>query len=195
MGEHDLPPRPEETESDALLVRACLSGRRAAFDVLVRRHHRRVFGLAVVLTRDAHAAEDITQDAFLRAYRSLQRCAEPERFGAWLAGIARNSAREWLRRRGKAPMPLDTLSEEGPDMSAEHAVVDERQDRLAALERAVATLPEEARQILLLKYQDRRSCAEIAARLGMKTNTVAKTLSRAYGRLAEIVGQRGQAEP
>jgi RNA polymerase sigma factor (sigma-70 family) len=191
MGEHDLPP--QETESDALLVRACLSGRRTAFDALVRRHHRRVFGLALLWTRDAHAAEDITQDAFLLAYSSLGRCAEPERFGAWLAGITRNSAREWLRRCGKA-MPLDTLHEEGVDMLAEQASLDERQARLAALERAVASLPPEARQILLLKYQDRQSCAEIAARLGMKTNTVAKTLSRAYGRLAEIIGPRGQAE-
>lgn len=190
------PPQPEGTESDALLVRECLRGSRVAFEVLVQRHHRRVFGLAGLLVQDPHGAEDVTQEVFLRAYRSLKTCTEPERLAAWLAGITRNSAREWLRGRGRSTVPLDALPDQSLDMSpTQEAALDERQDRLAALEQAVAALPDDVRQILIMKYQERRTCAEIAERLQKKTNTVAKTLSRAYEQLERIIGRREPAKP
>jgi RNA polymerase sigma factor (sigma-70 family) len=191
MSERQLPP--EGTENDALLVRESLRGSQPAFEALVQRHHRRVFGLALLLVRDPHGAEDVTQDVFLRAYRALKTCTEPERFVAWLAGIARNCAREWLRGRGRSTLPLDALPDQSLDMPVQEPTLDERQDRLAALERAVAALPDDVRQVLVMKYQERRTCAEIAERLQKKTNTVAKTLSRAYEQLERIIGRREPA--
>jgi RNA polymerase sigma-70 factor (ECF subfamily) len=99
MTDHADQPWHDEAASDATLVRASMAGDRSAFAQLVRRHHRRVRGLAILLVPDAHAAEDVIQETFLRAYRGLRDCADPDRFGAWVSGIARNHAREWLRSR------------------------------------------------------------------------------------------------
>jgi RNA polymerase sigma-70 factor (ECF subfamily) len=162
---------------DLYWVRAALDGDRSAFGALVSRHHRRVLALAALLVKDPDAAEDIAQESFLRAYRGLGTCEHPERFAQWITGIARNCAREWNRNRAPARTVPEQASEE------DTAALEEREARLAALERALAELSDEARHIVRLKYRRGLTCAEIARELGRETNTIAKILSRAYEKL------------
>src|SRR2546423_944324 len=92
--------------ADELLVGAALRGDRAAFASLVDRHRARTHALARRLLGDAAEAEDVVQEAVLRAYLALDDLREPARFGAWLCGIALNLGR--MRLRGARPVePLD----------------------------------------------------------------------------------------
>src|ERR687887_353319 len=106
--------------ADEVLVGAALRGDRGAFARLVDRHRPRATGLARRLLRDAAEAEDVVQEAVLRAYLALGDLREPSRFGAWLCGIALNLAR--MRRRASRPLePLDDapageLEEEDADV-------------------------------------------------------------------------------
>lgn len=170
-------------QSDAVLVQAALAGRRRALESLIERHHRRILRMTTALARDEHAGEDLAQEVFLRACRTLASCARPDRFGQWLDGIARNCVREWFRGRGES-VSLDAL---GPDEGPSAPSLREVGERLDALERGLESLPGETREIVLLKYRDGLTCAEIAARFGKKTNTVAQALARAYERLEKAV--------
>jgi len=185
-------------DDDASLVQATLQGRRECFERLVERHHRRILGLSTLRLRDPHAAEDVTQETFLRAWRNLAACREPARFAAWLAGIARNCANEWLRKRQRViPMsdPTEEIAAERTRESvcpsaAEEEAVAALEKRLARLEYAMDGLSPETRRILAMKYRDGKTCAEIARLLNKKTNTIAQTLSRAYEQIEEaILGQ------
>lgn len=179
-------------ESDALWVRAGIAGDKDAFARLVERYHRKILGLATILTSDTYAAEDIAQETFLRAFRSLKSCAQPHRFEAWLTGIARNAAREWRRSRKHSSHLVEDLPDEAMPTLTGIAALEEREARLAALERALTRLPTEQREIITLKYQKNKTCAEIALQLNKKTNTVAKALSRAYEQLEQGISRSEQ---
>src|SRR5256885_15456595 len=97
------------TATDELLVAAALAGDRQAFAALVDRHRSRAHGVARRLLGDAAEAEDVVQEAVLRAYLGLEELREPGRFGAWLCGITLNLAR--MRLRGRRPVaPLDDVA-------------------------------------------------------------------------------------
>lgn len=85
-------------QSDAELVAATLSGSRLSFDLLVDRYRDMVFRLVCFKVRDTHEAEDLAQDAFVTAYRSLRQLKEPSCFSAWLRRVAINQCNMHLRR-------------------------------------------------------------------------------------------------
>ena len=87
-----------EQHVEALVVRS-RDGDTRAFDLLVERFQRRVFYTILRVVRDTHLADDLTQEVFLRAYRTLGELRDPHRSGAWLTGIARQVCREWRRGR------------------------------------------------------------------------------------------------
>ena len=94
-----------EDESDGALVRRVLEGDTEAFGALVARHQARGLRFAAAMLGDAADAEDALQDAFVRAYRSLRSCREPDRFGAWLLRILMNRCRtRGARRRRSAAL-------------------------------------------------------------------------------------------
>ncbi len=153
---------------------------RARFQALVRAHYRAVYAFAYSRLGRADAAEDATQEAFLRAYRSLARCRGDSAFGGWVLGIAANCVHEEVRRRRRAarPIPPPEAAEEPP----------ERSEELGA---AIAELGDRPRMVLTLKYFEGLSCQEIAGRLGMSVSNVKVTLHRAYrflrGRMSDAM--------
>src|SRR5437899_6956699 len=86
-------------DSDALAVERTLAGDRDAFRVLVERHSQSVFRLAYRMTGNQHDAEEVVQEAFLRAYQKLEQFAEKDNFGTWVYRIAANYAIERMRQR------------------------------------------------------------------------------------------------
>src|SRR6201982_2102810 len=88
-------------ESDAIAVERTLAGDREAFRVLVERHSRNVYRLAYRMTGNQHDAEEVVQEAFLRAYQKLEQFAEKPNFGTWVYRIAANYAIDRMRQRKK----------------------------------------------------------------------------------------------
>ena len=158
-----------------------------SYDQLVREHQGIAFRTAYVITGSAADAEDVVQDAFVKAYRARGRFRPGARFRPWLLAIVANEARN--RRRAsarRARLPLE-LAEERPSGGAapspEVALLarEERAELLAAVDR----LGEEQRAAVACRYFLGLSEAETAAVLGCRPGTVKSRLSRALARLEE----------
>jgi len=168
------PDRSSTQLQDAECVRAVLAGDRERFEELVRRYQRTVCALGVAYTRDPHAAEDLAQDIFVKAYSALAQLREPEQFGPWLLQIARHhAARDYRRRAARPTQPLQSAGE--LPAKAESPRSSNTIQALALIEE----LPEPYRETVRLKYQEELTCREIAEREGVPVGTITCRLTRA----------------
>ena len=178
---------PFDAGEDALLARRAASADVTAFEALYRRHHRRVHGVIVRLVGQAGArAEDLTQEAFVRAWQALPTFRFESAVSTWLHRLAVNTALMELRARRSRPLAdddedaLESLSM--PD-TAGRAVLGRD------LERAVATLPPRARAVLVLHDVEGWKHEEIAEELGMAVGSSKAQLHRARGLLRTRIGE------
>ena len=178
---------PFDAGEDAILVRRAACADVPAFEALYRRHHRRVHGVIVRLVGQAGArAEDLTQEAFVRAWQALPSFRFECAVSTWLHRLAVNTALMELRARRSRPVAdddedaLDGLST--PD-TAGRAVLGRD------LERAVATLPPRARAVLVLHDVEGWKHEEIAEELGMAVGSSKAQLHRARGLLRTRMGE------
>jgi RNA polymerase sigma-70 factor (ECF subfamily) len=180
--------------SDEELVRQALAGRTAAYEELVRRWARRITALCHARVGSADAAEDLAQDALLRGYRSLSGLTQPEKFGAWLCTIARHACQNWLKARERSTIPFSALR---PGFNPDHLMNHpnhrqeadaEREDRLDRLREAVAALPEECREVLVLYYQGDFTYRDLGEMLAVSPATINARLTRARMLLRERLG-------
>jgi len=156
-------------------------GEVAAFSELVARYQERIYRFLLRLTRSQEDARELAQETFLNAYQALPRWRADARLSTWLFRIARNQALDRLRRaRHVAFVPLDeVLTEQLPaDAPTPEAALQARQ-RVAALEAALAQLPVEHREILLLREVEGLAYDELAATLQLAAGTVKSRLARA----------------
>ena len=187
MSLHDAPEVDANAVRDAL--RAVRSGDVQAYRVVVERYQRRLFGLALMLTRQPSAAEDVAQDAFVRAFTHLNTYDERRPFYPWLSTIAVRLAQNWLQKHARAVARESQAS--APDQSGETAdplatlIADERGRRLWG---AVAALPVGERTAALLYYRQDMGVDEIARALGVTNGTVKTHLFRARRRLRQTMG-------
>ena len=178
------------SDADGDVVRDVRRGDREAFAQLVRRYQGRLFGLALVMVRERGGAEEVTQDAFVRAYTCLAQYDETRPFYPWLATIAVRLSQNWLRRHGRQVRregtSLDDAREPSENESTLGALLaDERGTRLW---QAVAALPSGQRTALILHYRDAQPVADIASALGVTAGTIKTLLFRARRRLRERLG-------
>jgi RNA polymerase sigma-70 factor (ECF subfamily) len=187
-------------ERDRAVVDAVLGGDRDAFRVLVEREAGGIIRACHRILGDRLEAEDVAQEAFVTAYRSLASWRADGPFGAWLARIAvRNAVRRASRRREVpwiSPAALaagqDDATEPGVRMSPDPMVVAIRAERSAAVRRAVARLDEPYRETVALRFFAERSLAEIAAETGRPLGTVKTHLRRGLIRLRERLQAEGE---
>jgi RNA polymerase sigma-70 factor (ECF subfamily) len=183
---------------DATLAVSAARGDRGAFARLVDENKRSVYGLCLRLLSDPEEARDAAQEAFTRAYASLESYDLEQAFAPWVLRIARNHCLDLLRRRipARARVELDADPEEGPSReladttseAADDAI--ERAQTRQALERAVATLPPNYREVVHLFHVEQLSYKEIAAALGIPMGTVMTWLHRARAQLRkQLEGQ------
>jgi len=167
--------------SDGELVRAVLGGDRKAFAILVQRYEPSVRAVAMSVLRDSHLAQDVAQDAFVKAYENLGRLRRAGAFGPWLMQVARRSALNIVRRQHEA----SSLRE---DMVAAPSagLLDDEKERLLA---AVLQLRESERQAVMLRYFGGYRVAEVAEIVGRSVGTVTKQLSRAHEHLRVLLGE------
>jgi RNA polymerase sigma-70 factor (ECF subfamily) len=172
--------------SDADLVRRCLSGERDAFDQLTVRYYRPVGAFLLRRVQRPDVVEDLAQETFLEAYRSLKAGRRPDNFSSWLFGIAVNCCGKWLRRKKPALFdPANAPEVTAPESFSAQEALEEQQSRLAALDAGLAGLPAEVRHVMQLKHQQGKTCEQIATELGQPVGTIKSQLSRAYKTLRE----------
>jgi len=177
--------------SDGELVRQTLDGRTAAYEELVRRWSARILAFCRAKVRSSHAAEDLAQDALLRAYRSLSSLSEPEKFGAWLRGIALRTCLDWLKRKQTHQVPFSVLGDGWraaeclAESHGEAQRATERGERLRRLLDEVEALPDEYREVLTMYYYDDVTYQELADVLGVSAATINARLTKARALLRE----------
>jgi RNA polymerase sigma-70 factor (ECF subfamily) len=167
--------------ADREIVRAVRRGDRQAFGALVTRYQDRLFGLMLMMMREAAAAEEVAQDALVRAYVHLDRYDDARPFYPWLASIAVRLAQNWLRQHGRTLRREGTPFKDAHEPSSEPAALgallaDERRRQLW---QAVAALPSGERTVVMLYYRDEMAVGDIGRALGVTSGTVKTLLFRA----------------
>jgi len=178
--------QPASEDTDATLADAARAGDTAAFAKLVDRYRDTAFAYANAHVRYRDEAEDIVQEAFVRAFVSLPGIQSSRSWGAWLMRIVRNLCHDSLRRHRSRPSePLDeTWPDDRPGPETSLLVMETGQE----VRRAVLDLPEKLRIPMLMHYAYRRSHREIALALGVPETTVVGRLTTALQRLRRRMG-------
>lgn len=162
-----------ESSADDQTVRRAVSGDRDAFADLVRCHQSMVFSLCWHFLRDESRAEELAQEVFLELHRALPSLESAAHVTNWLRKVTSHRCIDAARRQKRQPrLGLDYIAEPAVAPVARDPFLSER------LRRLTATLPERARAVLLLRYQEDLEPAEIAQTLGMPVNTVKSHLQR-----------------
>jgi len=168
------------SQSDGALVARVLGGDLSSYAELLRRHRRRLERYAMLLLGNREDAEEALQDALLRGYRALGRCAEPERFGAWLFRILVNRCRTRHARRGRPLEPLDGPTAVATPMTGDASATIEWREEI---QRALALLATDQREAFLLHHVEGLSYEEMAVLTGSGISALKMRVSRAGERL------------
>jgi len=155
-------------------------GDRSAFEVIVREHQAMVFGMAYYFLHDGSRAEDIAQEVFLRLYQNLASIVSPAHLVHWLRKVTSRCCIDATR---KDPPDRQMSLEEAPEPAEARGVADHLLSQ--RLQRLVASLPGNARMVIILRYQEELELAEIAEILEVPINTVKSRLQRSLATLRE----------
>lgn len=196
----DAPARRDEVigearvaDPDAELVAAAITGDRDAFEALVRRHQTRIVNYAMAIVKYPADAEDVAQETFIRAYRSLTRFRGDSSFKTWLYTIATNAARTGLERRiRRNRLEDESLDDEAAplaagDVPAGGADAETTLLQRESIDRALAALPPDLRIAVVLRDVEGLDYKEIAAATGAPIGTVESRIFRARRRLRALL--------
>jgi RNA polymerase sigma-70 factor (ECF subfamily) len=182
-----------EREADLILVERVQSGDREAFGLLVAKYQRRLLRLVMRLVRDPAEAEDVTQEAFIKAYRALPNFRGESAFYTWLYRIGVNTAKSWLQARGKrVPLVSEIIDPEDGNVEDTGLLFnDETPERLLMSKQigetvsdAMDALPEELRTAISLREIDGMTYEDIAETMGCPVGTVRSRIFRAREAIA-----------
>ena len=182
-------------EEELALVRRVQGGELDAFEELVHAHEKTVYNLALRMTGNPQDAEDMAQEAFLKAYRSLPEFRGESKFSVWLYRIVSNVCLDHLRKQSRRPSSSLTMEDDDgeeqqfdvPDESASPEKLLEQKLTREAVQRGLNQLPDEQRQILLLRELRGLSYEEIGEALGLEAGTVKSRIFRARKRLCAFL--------
>ena len=178
------PPAQAPHDADAGLIERAVAGDTAAFGALIDRHERAALAVAYAGCGDAAKAADAVQEACLLAWRKRATLAEPARFSGWLLNIVRRCATDQVRRNRLRLPPPETVETVAGPADAESAA-EEEAGRVRA---ALASLDEESRLAVTMRYFDDRPSRQIADVLGCSAAAVDMRLKRARDRLRALLG-------
>jgi RNA polymerase sigma-70 factor (ECF subfamily) len=176
---------------DRILLQRCREGDELAWEALVRRYQGRVCSVAYTYTGSEEEALDVAQDVFIRVWKRLDSCREPDRFASWLLSIARHACLDHLRRRKARPPAQDLPVEDAFQLTDPGDLPDadaQRADQRHVVEVALQRLTPINREAILLKDIQGLPLEEMAAMLDVPLGTVKSRCSRARVELARVVG-------
>jgi RNA polymerase sigma-70 factor (ECF subfamily) len=169
-----------------LAVVRCQLGDPAAFEELIAYYQPRLHHFLATLLSDRTGVDDVAQEVWIDVFRDVPKLAEPRAFRAWLYRIARNRALQSLRRRRRPPAPLDGAEIADPDESS----LDLASERSEVLDKALGQLHPEHRAVVLMRYIDEMSYADIATATDCPIGTVKSRLYNAKRQLRQILNGR-----
>ncbi|GAB3625242.1 RNA polymerase sigma factor RpoE [Pandoraea terrae] len=182
-----------EREIDQALVERVQKGDKAAFELLVAKYHRKIIRLVSRLVRDAAEVEDVTQEAFIKAYRALPQFRGESAFYTWLYRIAVNTAKNHLATQGRrAPTSTDANAEEAETFAEADQLRDINTPESMLMSKQIAqtvnaameALPDELRTAITLREIEGLSYEEIAEAMGCPIGTVRSRIFRAREAIA-----------
>jgi RNA polymerase sigma-70 factor (ECF subfamily) len=182
--------------SDKELVKRVQKGDKGAFDLLVLKYEQKIVNLVMRYVRDPEEALDISQEAFIKAYRALPRFRGDSAFYTWLYRIAVNTAKNFLAAQRRRPMDVE-LDLQDPEQYSLHAKLKEMDtpegvtlshELQETLERAIAALPDDLRTAVILRELDGMSYEEIAQTMDCPVGTVRSRIFRARDAIGKKVG-------
>jgi len=182
-----------ERDIDAQLVARVQHGDKKAFDLLVLKYQRKIMRLLARMIRDPAEIEDVTQEAFIKAYRALPQFRGDSAFYTWLYRIAINTARNWLAAVGRRPSTPNALETEGgetfnetdnlSDNSCPEAMLASR-EIAETVSAVIDELPQELRTAIMLREIDGMSYEDIAQTMNCPIGTVRSRIFRAREAIA-----------
>lgn len=176
------------------IIRSVLRGNVNDFEKLVTAYEKNVYNIALRMVGDPEDAADMTQETFIKAYRALSGFRGDSKFSSWLYRIASNVCLDFLRSRSRHPqVSLSTVDEDDratfelPDMRQNPEEQLMKKLGMEAVRRGLEQLPEQQRQILVLRELGGLSYAELAQTLGLEEGTVKSRIFRARKRLCALL--------
>ncbi len=182
--------------TDAQLVRRVQKGEKGAFDLLVLKYQHKIVNLVMRYVRDPDQALDISQEAFLKAYRALPRFRGESAFYTWLYRIAVNTAKNYLAAQRRRPMDVE-LDLQDPEQYELHVKLRETdtpegmtlsQELHETVARAIDGLPDDLRTAIILRELDGMSYEEIAQTMDCPVGTVRSRIFRARDAIGKRIG-------
>lgn len=185
--------------SDQQLIRLYLDGQESAIEILINRHKDKVFSYIMLLVKDEHVAQDIFQDAFIKVINTLKlgKYNEEGKFLPWVMRIAHNLGIDHFRRGKKMPSANAGMRDDEFDIFSTLKISDPNvedsiiQDQiLSDVKRLVDLLPEEQKQVVMMRYYQRMSFKEIAEQTDVSINTALGRMRYALINLRKIVEEK-----
>jgi len=185
---------PDSSPTDEQLIAKVLAGDQAAYTILVERHSNLVYAIVSRIVLNEADADDVAQEAFVRAYHALPRFRGDSKFSSWLYRIAVNRSLTHLKRKKRRAAALDPTTGARAEVEASLGAPPEdpheavlREERRAAVRAAVAQLPPRYRAVVTLFYLEERNYKEVAEILGIPMGTLKTHLHRARALLKEAL--------
>ena len=174
-------------ETDSTLIYQAKSGSDQAYEKLMHKYRNSVYNLVYRMVHDVHEAEDLTQEAFIKAFNSLAQFNEEYAFSTWLYKIATNNCIDFFRKRKLQTLSLDKpiqykdseIQQEIPDTDLNPEKTILAKERSTIIREAIDTLPEKYHSAIILRHSEEKSYEEIAEILNLPIGTVKARIFRA----------------
>lgn len=182
-------------QEDLLLIERCKRGDQTAYALLVRKYQNSVFNLCRKMVRNPEEARDLTQEAFVKTFATLDRFNPVYAFSSWLYKITANLCIDHIRKQRMKMLSIDepvdgdegSIARDLQDPGQRPDEVSERSEMRILIQDAIAQLPVHYREILILRHEQQLSYEEIAARLAIPLGTVKARIHRAREQLKGIL--------
>ncbi|MFP3860506.1 MAG: RNA polymerase sigma factor [Bacteroidales bacterium] len=183
---------------DEYYIERILNGDQSSYALLVERYKNMVFTIAIRMLKNHELAEEVSQDAFLKAYKSLKQFKKKSKFSTWLYRIVYNQCISELRKQKQNTMSIDDESSSKSVLNIEDTLNKteglENEDRKYYIEKALSYLPEDDRMIITLFYQNEMTTEEIANIVNLSVSNVKVKLYRSRNKLYETLNSLLQNE-
>lgn len=175
---------------DYSIIEQCRNGNAEAYAVLVGKYQRMVYNVAYRMLGDGETANDIAQDSFIAAYEGLKRFRNDAKFSTWLCGITINKCRDHLKGR-KPHVPMDEIAEPADSKALNPEEELARKQSGKGIQRALEALPEDYREVIILKHIRGLDYKEMEEILGVGVGALKVRTHRARELLKKHLVERG----